>query len=193
MSFPCDACGTDIDVPMFSERVDREDLALPDVAKANAISGGASITISCFSCLEEYNLHAEDGLAGMDFPCEVCGGKILLFPTIHGPKLKKRSSTKIFLKSERPSTQRKKTAEAQDGEGGCHRAAGFEEEQEDFVESKAGDTQANDLAAEIAEIPPEVEAPDIEGGTKITISCFACLEEYNLSADDGLAGLVLSL
>ena len=133
MSFPCDACGTDIDVPMFSERVDREDLALPDVAKANAISGGASITISCFSCLEEYNLHAEDGLAGMDFPCEVCGEDITV-PDHPWPEVEEESSTKIFLKSERLSTQRKKKLKPGWRRWRCG-SAGFEEE--DFVREQS--------------------------------------------------------
>ena len=138
MSFPCDACGTDIDVPMFSERVDREDLALPDVAKANAISGGASITISCFSCLEEYNLHAEDGLAGMDFPCEVCGEDITV-PDHPWPEVEEEEFDEDFFKVGTPVDSEEEEAEAQDGEGGGDGSAGFEEE--DFVRAAKPVTQ----------------------------------------------------
>ena len=184
MSFPCDACGADIEVPMFSERVDRDDLALPDVAKANAISGGASITLSCFSCLEEYNLHAEDGLAGMDFPCEVCGEDINV-PDHPWPEVEEEDFDEDFFNVGTPVEED---------------AAAGQEEADDTPAKAAAKNSKKKASAEDGEvedgaesggleIPPEVEAPEIEGGTKITISCFACLEEYNLSADDGLAGM----
>ena len=154
----------------------------------NAISGGASITLSCFSCLEEYNLHAEDGLAGMDFPCEVCGEDITV-PDHPWPEVEEEEFDEDFFNVGTPVDESEAGADADggDGEGGAAPKAKAKADKKGEASVKAADDDEG--AGGGLEIPPEVEAPEIEGGTKITISCFACLEEYNLSADDGLAGM----
>ena len=48
-------------------------IVLPEEKELPPLEGHDKCNITCENCLEEYNLTAEDGLAGMEFPCEVCG------------------------------------------------------------------------------------------------------------------------
>ncbi|MEC9464419.1 MAG: hypothetical protein VX834_01450, partial [Myxococcota bacterium] len=173
MSFPCDDCGTMVEVPELpweggsaTSAPEPPSFELPELppegAESTPIEGGTSITVSCFSCLEEYNVSADDGLSGMAFPCDNCGADV-----------------------EVPEHPWPEPPPEQDYDDDFFNVGTKLTEEEQAERSAAADEEAAGF-----ELPPEAEsASAIEGGTSITVSCFSCLEEYNVSADDGLAGM----
>ena len=171
MSFPCDDCGTMVEVPElpWEGGPDRSEPAAPafelpelppEGVEVPPIEGGTSISISCFSCLEEYNVSADDGLSGMAFPCDNCGADVEVPEHPWPEAAPEQDYDDDFFNVGTKLTDEEQAERTVSGEGGG------------------------------IELPPESgEVAAIEGGTTITTSCFSCLEEYNVSADDGLAGM----
>ena len=174
MSFPCDNCGTMVEVPempwedqggtTFETTNVPMEMSFDDIPEEKSFDGGTAINVTCFSCLEEYNVSADDGLAGMDFPCDNCGAEIKV-PDHPWP-------------DDEP-------VEAEDDDFFNVGTPLTEEEQAEREKQAHNQMSAEDLDA----LPEESDEPSIEGGTEITVMCFSCLEEYNVSAEDGLAGI----
>jgi len=52
----------------------------PEQEEEAPFEGGTKIDVTCFSCLEEYNVSADDGLGGTAFPCSNCGADVEVPP-----------------------------------------------------------------------------------------------------------------
>jgi len=174
MSFPCDNCGTMVEVPEMPwvdqggttfETTSPAGMEFDAIPEEKALDGGTAINVTCFSCLEEYNVSADDGLAGMDFPCDNCGVDVKV--------------------PDHPWPEAEPTETADDDD---FFNVGTPLSEEELAErEEQGHQQMSEGDLEGLSIPDE--GPAIEGGTAITVMCFSCLEEYNVSADDGLAGI----
>lgn len=174
MSFPCDNCGGMVEVPelpwedhettTYEAPLSPMEMKLADIPEEQAIEGGTGINVTCFSCLEEYNVSADDGLAGMAFPCDNCGAEVEV-PNHPWPEDEPQVQEQDdFFNVGTPLT-------------------------EEEVAERDAQAQLQDTLDGLEALPEAKDIPEIEGGTAITVMCFSCLEEYNVSADDGLAGI----
>ena len=174
MSFPCDNCGTMVEVPempwedqggtTFETTSAPAEMSLEDIPEEKSFDGGTAINVTCFSCLEEYNVSADDGLAGMDFPCDNCGAEVKV-----------------------PDHPWPDDAPSQDYDDEFFNVGTPLSEEEQAARDEQAHQQMS--ADDLDDVPQESDEPTIEGGTEITVMCFSCLEEYNVSAEDGLAGI----
>ena len=126
------------------------DMDFDNIPEEKSFDGGTAINVTCFSCLEEYNVSADDGLAGMDFPCDNCGADVKV-RTIHGPTIAEQDYDDDFFNVGTPLTEE---------------------------ELAAREEQTRQMSEEdLTDVPDESEVPSIEGGTTITVMCFSCLEK----------------